>query len=100
MQSILINKLSLSVAEFVAFILKSITPLLPLMAAVLFWKKNYIAHYRHSLKKINIHVRAICDGPLQHYFQDILFFNEKVEEQIIGHCSQCGNCCLNRQCFF
>lgn len=100
MKSILVNKLSLSVAEFVSFILKFILPLLPLMAAVLFWKKDYIAHYRHSLKKINIHVRAICDGPLQHYFQDILFFNEKVEERIIGYCSQCGNCCLNRQCFF
>ena len=88
------------VANAVAFILRCITPLLPLVAALLFWKRDYLLNYKQALIKIKIHVHAISNGPLQHYFQNILFFNLKVSEPIKGHCSQCGNCCLNRQCFF
>ena len=87
-------------ASAVTFIVQGITPSLPLVAALLFWKKDYLLNYQQTLKKIKIHVLAISDGPLQHYFQNILFFNKKVSEPITGHCSKCGNCCLNRQCFF
>jgi hypothetical protein len=94
------SKLSDRAASAVTFVLQVITPSLPLVAALLFWKKDYVLNYQQALRKIRIHVRAISDGPLQHYFQNILFFNDKVSEPITGHCSQCGNCCLNRQCFF
>lgn len=94
------SKRSDKAASAVAFVLLVITPSLPLVAALLFWKKDYVLNYQQALRKIKIHVRAISEGPLQHYFQNILFFNVKVSEPIIGHCSQCGNCCLNRQCFF
>lgn len=94
------SKRSNKAASAVTFILLGITPSLPLVAALLFWKKDYVLNYQQALKKIKIHVRAISEGPLQHYFQNILFFNDKVSESIAGHCSQCGNCCLNRQCFF
>ena len=97
---ILKSKRSNKAASAVTFILLGITPSLPLVAALLFWKKDYVLNYQQALKKIKIHVRAISEGPLQHYFQNILFFNDKVSEPIAGHCSQCGNCCLNRQCFF
>ena len=30
-------------------------------------------------------INHISNGPLQHYFQNILFFNEKVSEPITGH---------------
>lgn len=93
-------KYSDKAASVVTCILQCISPALPLLAAVLFWKKDYLLNYQQALKKIKIHVRAISDGPLQHYFQDILIFNDKMREPITGHCSQCGNCCLNRQCFF
>jgi hypothetical protein len=94
------SKLSDRAASAVTFVLQVITPLLPLVAALLFWKKDYVLNYQQALKKIKLHVRAISVGPMQHYFQNILFFNDKVSEPIAGHCSQCGNCCLNRQCFF
>ena len=97
---VLKSKNSEKAATAVNFILHCMTPLLPLVAALLFGKKAYLLNYKQSLKKIKVHVRAIGDGPLQHYFQNILFFNAKVSEPIKGHCSQCGNCCLNRQCFF
>ena len=87
-------------AAAVCFILQCMTPILPLIAALVFWKKEYLLNYMHSLKKIKAHVQAICKGPLQHYFQNILFLNQKEIEPINGYCSQCGNCCLNRQCFF
>jgi hypothetical protein len=99
--SIVLNrKHSNKVASAVIFILQGITPFLPLVAALLFWKRDYLQNYQQALNKIKIHVRAISAGPIQHYFQNILFFNDKVSEPIKGHCSQCGNCCLNRQCFF
>ena len=97
---VLKSKRSDKAASAVTFIVQGITPSLPLVAALLFWKKDYLLNYQQTLKKIKIHVLAISDGPLQHYFQNILFFNKKVSEPITGHCSQCGNCCLNRQCFF
>ena len=97
---VLKSKRSDKAASAVTFIVQGITPSLPLVAALLFWKKDYLLNYQQTLKKIKIHVLAISDGPLQHYFQNILFFNKKVSEPITGHCSKCGNCCLNRQCFF
>lgn len=96
----MITKKSDNVAAAVGFILQCMTPALPLIVALVFWKKEYLLNYMHSLKKIKIHVQAICDGPLQHYLENILFLNQKGIEPINGYCSQCGNCCLNRQCFF
>jgi hypothetical protein len=82
------------------FIFKSLMPVLPVAMALLFWKKEYLVHYKQTLEKLRIHVNAISQGPIQHYFEDILRFNHEVSEPVQGHCSQCGNCCLNRQCVF
>lgn len=82
------------------FIFKFLLPVLPVVAALLFRKKAYLRNHRHTLDKMKIHVNAISQGLLQHYFEDILRFNPAVSEPVQGHCSQCGNCCLNRQCVF
>lgn len=94
------SKNSYKVSCLVNSLLICILPVLPLILALVFWKKAYCLNYMESLKKLKVHVRAICDGPLEHYFQNILFMSETEVEPIHGHCSQCGNCCLNRQCFF
>ena len=70
---VLKSKRSDKAASAVTFIVQGITPSLPLVAALLFWKKDYLLNYQQTLKKIKIHVLAISDGPLQHYFQNILF---------------------------
>jgi hypothetical protein len=88
------------IAQALMFIFKCLLPVLPAVAALLFWKKQYVLNYRHTLNKMKTHVNAISQGPLQHYFEDILRFNADVCEPVQGHCSQCGNCCLNRQCVF
>ena len=87
-------------ARTLVFIFKCLLPVSPAVASLLFWKKQYLLNYRQTLDKMKIHLNAISSGPVQHYFQDILRFNPKVCEPVQGHCSQCGNCCLNRQCVF
>ena len=82
------------------FIFECLLPVLPAVAGLLFWKKQYLLNYRRTLDKMKIHLNAISNGPVQHYFEDILRFNPEVCEPVQGHCSQCGNCCLNRQCVF
>jgi hypothetical protein len=82
------------------FIFKCLMPVLPVAMALLFWKKEYLFNYKQTLDKLKIHLSAISQGPMQHYFEDILRFNTDICELIQGHCSQCGNCCLNRQCVF
>lgn len=87
-------------ARALVFIFKCLLPVLPAVAGLLFWKKQYLLNYRRTLDKMKIHLNAISNGPVQHYFEDILRFNPEVSEPVQGHCSQCGNCCLNRQCVF
>ena len=82
------------------FILRLLLPVLPALMAVLFVKKHYLLNYKTTLAKLNIHLSAISQGPVQHYFEDILRFKADACEPVQGHCSQCGNCCLNRQCVF
>lgn len=94
------RKLSNKVASAATLALQCVSPLLPLVAAILFWKKDYVLNYPQAWRKIKIHIRAVSAGPLQHYVQTNLFFNDQASEPILGHCSQCGNCCLNQQCFF
>ena len=90
------EKLALSLV----FIFKCLMPLLPVVIALLFWKKEYLFNYKNTLAKMKVHVSAISQGPIQHYFENILRFSKDVSEPIQGYCSQCGNCCLNRQCVF
>jgi hypothetical protein len=81
------RKHSNKVASAVIFILQGITPLLPLVAALLFWKRDYLQNYQQALKKIKIHVHAISAGPLQHYFQKkpiTIYFSNVCNLQFIG----------------
>jgi hypothetical protein len=94
------QKLAKKLAASLVFLLKMLLPLLPALMALVFWKKQYLTNYRTTLAKLKIHLTAISQGPVQHYFEDIFRFNPEVCEPVQGHCSQCGNCCLNRQCVF
>lgn len=77
-----------------------LTPLLPLILFLLFWKKDYVFRYTHSIKKIRIHLRAISNGPVRHFLTDVFLRAHHIPAQIEGSCVQCGSCCLNKQCFF
>jgi hypothetical protein len=75
-------------------------PVLPIVFGVIFLKPKYIFNYRKTLQKLQVHHKAVSQGPVQRYFES--FFDIRLNEsgQISGACTQCGSCCLNQQCFF
>jgi hypothetical protein len=75
-------------------------PVLPLLAALLFWRRHYLLNYGHSLRKMQIHIQALSRGPAVHYFQDVLGRARQVPQDMLGECVQCGNCCMDHQCAF
>jgi hypothetical protein len=75
-------------------------PVLPVVFSVVFLKKKYIVNYGYSLKKLKIHHAALSNGPVHRYFGSFFKVRLDQSEHITGSCTQCGNCCLNQDCFF
>ena len=75
-------------------------PLLPLVMLLLFWRAKYLSHYRQTIRKLLIHIQALNEGPVSHYFQDVIGRVSSIPEQVQGSCTQCGNCCMERRCVF
>jgi hypothetical protein len=75
-------------------------PVMPLLAAILFLRWGLVRHYAHTLSKMRVHLAAIRQGPLQHYFSDVVGRARQIPDEIHGSCVQCGNCCMERQCVF
>lgn len=75
-------------------------PLMPLFATILFLRWDFVRHYAQSIRKARVHLRAIRQGPLQHYFSDVAGRARQIPDEIHGSCVQCGNCCMERQCAF
>lgn len=81
-------------------VLYLLLPFLPLVASVVFWRRQYLVCYLQSLHKISVHIHALRQGPAFHYFQDILGQVRDVPQAIQGECVQCGNCCMDHRCMF
>jgi hypothetical protein len=75
-------------------------PLLPLAAAVGFQRRKYAVQYWATLKKMVIHLKALSEGPVLHYLQDVAGRRTDIPAEIRGNCTQCGNCCLDKRCVF
>ena len=88
-----ISKLIFSAASLLA-------PVLPFFLFLLFWDKKIILNYTDSLRKIRIHLEELSKGPVTHFLEDVFLREKNIPVQIKGACTQCGNCCLNKQCFF
>src|SRR6185369_12786159 len=73
-------------------------PLLPLLISVLFWRNRYLLQYRQTIRKLLVHIKALTEGPVSHYFQDVIGRVSSIPVQIQGACTQCGNCCLDKRC--
>jgi hypothetical protein len=82
------------------FVASFLTPVIPLFLFAFFGDKKIILEYGNSLKKIRIHLQELSKGPVAHFFQDVFLREKNIPVQIQGSCTQCGNCCLNKQCFF
>lgn len=75
-------------------------PLLPLLASLAYGRRKYALDYWQTLKRMRIHVQALSEGPILHYFRDVAGRQPAVPASIQGACTQCGNCCLDRRCAF
>ena len=75
-------------------------PLLPLLASVAFLRSKYLVQYWRTLKKMVIHIKALSEGPVHHYLQDVAGRQTSIPAEIRGDCTQCGNCCLDKRCVF
>jgi hypothetical protein len=75
-------------------------PLMPLLAALLFARWRFARHYFQTFRKMHVHLKALAQGPVEHYFRDVLGRVRQIPSEIHGSCVQCGNCCMNRQCAF
>jgi hypothetical protein len=84
---------------FVALLYLSL-PLLPLMAAIVFLRFRFIRNYAGTLRKMRVHLNAMRQGPVQHFFTDVVGRESTVPAEIRGSCIQCGNCCMERRCAF
>ena len=87
-------------SQFIVFFISLLIPVSPLLMFLLFWKKKFILEYSSSVKKMRIHLEAISQGPVLHFLEDVFLRNKNIPVQIQGSCVQCGNCCLEKKCFF
>ena len=87
------TKALLLVAEYSIFCL-------PLVFALIFLKPQFILNYRDTIRKLRIHHKALSNGPVQRYVESFFSIRLNQTAQISGSCTQCGNCCLNKQCAF
>jgi len=94
------NVLAASLAKVYLASVYIFFPLMPLLASVVFWRIKYVAQYRKTLVGFQRHLKAIKAGPVDHYFHDVMGKKSAVPQEIRGECTQCGNCCLDRQCVF
>jgi hypothetical protein len=92
----LVNALALSFIGCLYVLL----PLLPLLASVVYQRNKYVLQYWRTLKKMLIHIQALSEGPVHHYFHDVAGRQTNIPDEIRGDCTQCGNCCLDKRCVF
>jgi hypothetical protein len=81
-------------------LLYCLLPILPLLAAMAFLRWRFVRDYPNTLRKMRVHLKAMGQGPAQHFFRDVLGRASIVPAEIRGSCVQCGNCCMERQCAF
>lgn len=84
-------------AVFVAYVL---LPVWPLLFSIVFANSKFILNYRQTIKALLIYFAALKEGPIEHYFADVISNENVIPSTIKGSCIKCGNCCLDRRCIF
>ncbi len=80
--------------------LSALVPVMPALASLVFWQRRYIANYADTVRRLRVHIEALSEGPVHHYFNDVAGRASAVPVEVKGHCVQCGNCCMERRCMF
>jgi hypothetical protein len=97
---ILKRVLALCAAHGLIVSLYCLLPLLPALAAMVFVRWRFVRHYPTTLRRMWRHLEAMRQGPVQHFFGDVLGRAPAVPAEIRGSCVQCGSCCMERKCAF
>ena len=85
---------------FILLIARAFMWVMPIFFAIIFIKPQFVLNYKETLRKLRIHHTALSQGPVKRYVET--FFKARINQttHISGECTQCGNCCLNKQCVF
>ena len=86
--------------QFILLIVSRLIWVMPLVMGIIFLKPKFVINYKDSLKKLRAHHSALSKGPVKRYIESLFKTRLNQSNQITGSCTQCGNCCLNQQCFF
>jgi hypothetical protein len=97
---ILKNRLAYCAAQVSVGVFYLLMPFLPLLMGVVFLKPRFIWHYPMTLGKLKIYIKALREGPVLHYFNDVVAIKAEIPPTIEGSCIKCGNCCLDKRCVF
>jgi hypothetical protein len=77
-------------------------PVWPVLAAVIAGDDDYFRHYWTTLVRVEKHIRALWRG--HSFFRMVAHRLSppvlRVREDIVGSCTHCGRCCLDRACVF
>jgi hypothetical protein len=87
-------------SQLIVWVISVLIPVSPLVMFLLFGEKKFIVAYSDSVKKMRIHLQALSEGPVLHFLEDVCLRKKNIPVQIQGSCVQCGNCCLEKKCFF
>jgi hypothetical protein len=87
-------------SHFILLMAARLIWLMPLVMGIIFLKPKFVINYKESLRKLRIHHNALSQGPVKRYIESLYKTRLNQSNQISGSCTQCGNCCLNQQCFF
>jgi len=77
-------------------------PVWPVVAAAVAGDPRYLRRYPRTLVQTMRHIRATWRGRAisRMLVQRLTPPGLRVRERIIGSCTHCGNCCLDRSCLF
>ena len=94
------NIFSFTAKQISVLIFYVFLPVLPALLSATFAKPKFVLNYWATIKKLMIYIDALKEGPLDHYFKDVVGLENEVPPTIEGSCVKCGNCCLNKRCIF
>ncbi len=79
----------------------ALLPLGPFVASAIARDASYARRYRATLIRGAAHAKAMLrDRAISRYLLRRRRSAEAPRELIVGACTHCGNCCLNRSCLF
>ena len=77
-------------------------PVWPILAAAVLRDGDYVRHYRTTVVRLTGHIRAVWNTRAisRMVSRGLMPAAHAVPECVVGNCTHCGKCCLDRACLF